>query len=100
MSGEEPFRAAVASTMEQLKANDPGKAVILMNAPGIEALLTVAHWCGMPGLPADIAKLARKGVIAIDRNAPHHNPWPELPPALRDDPRFASGSATAEGESE
>lgn len=73
--------------IEQLEANDPAKAMILMNRDGIELLMKVARRYGMDGLTADLSKLIRKGHIALDPNAPATTTG------------SATGSATAEGES-
>ena len=81
---ESPLGPLLDKVMEQLGDNDPARASILMNRDGIELLLKVARGYGMDGLTADMAKLIRKGHIALD-------------PAGT---VSATGSATAEGESE
>ena len=75
----------LAKVVEQLEDNDPARASILMNRPGIELLLKVAKGYGMDGLTADLSKLIRKGHIALDRSAAGAT---------------ITASATAEGESE
>ena len=77
----------LSKVLEQLEHNDPAQAHILMNRDGVVRLLKLAKGHGMDGLTADMAKLIRKGLIALDRSAAAHATG------------SATGSATAEGDS-